>query len=443
MVFNISTLVKKDALLKAFVTDLWGKFHQVIFPISELQHLCSIWLPIDGSSFEGINIVNDADARMKWLSDTILLCPEEIQGSEKQEYWIICELLTSEWLPHPHCPRWLLKKMQARLANEWEGWKLYLGAEPEAYLIKDKSQLLTTTGGNTSYCDTKSDITHIVLHITNILQKIGFQIERSHTEVGQEQFEINWKFDTAEKNADQIQFYKLICLKVAKQFWYDVTFLPKPYPNRNGSGMHFNISVLSPEKNLFFNARQEKNHYFSDTALNFLEWILSEVRSLSAVANRAEASYARLVPGFEAPVVVAIGAKNRTVLCRVPSLNDPKKLEKMLRAEFRFPDPLANPYLLCSCFLALWLEGIHTKKKFSGFTEKNLYAMSLDEIYADGFKILPRTLWESYEIFSQNKIYEKYLWVSLCQSYKWLLMEEIWQAQAYANTYSTEKNYLA
>ncbi len=117
--------------------------------------------------------------------------------------------------------------------------------------------------------------------------------------------------------------------------------------------MHFNISVLSPEKNLFYDENNEEKHYFSEEALFFLQGILSHVRSLSSIANRAEASYARLVPGFEAPVVVAIGAKNRTVLCRVPSLSDPKKLAKMLRAEFRFPDPLANPYLLCAAMIAL------------------------------------------------------------------------------------------
>lgn len=319
---------------------------------------------------------------------------------------------------------------------------MYIWAEPEWYLVLDKSTLLSTWWWNSSYFDSKSNITHIIWEITNTLEGLDFSIERAHTEVGHEQFEINWKYDIAERTADKIQIYKLVCLKIARLYWYNITFLPKPYPDRNGSGMHFHLSVNNEKENLFFDENNKKWRYFSQWALSFLQNILDNMNSMSAIANKAEASYARLVPGFEAPVVIAIASKNRSVACRIPAVEDPKKLKKWIRAEFRFPDPLANPYLLASAFIILGIQGFEKKVKFKKFTDKNLYNLSLSQILDAGFKILPRNLWEALSDFSKNTEFKKQLWEWLFESYRNIILDEIYESQPYANTRSTLKHFL-
>lgn len=442
MAYTLRSLAKKDAILKAMVTDVAGRFHELIFPIKFLPELCDTWLAFDGSSFEGINTVSNADAVMLGQFETIIQCPKNIQTTDKEEYWIICNIHDTDGNPHPNCVRNLIIQMQDTLWEVWDWWKLYLWAEPEAYFVSDTSKLLGTDGGNTSYFDTKSDIIHIVGEITNTLSEIWFEIERAHTEVGQKQFEINWKYDAAEKTADKIQLYKLICLKVARIYDIEVTFLPKPYPNRNGSGMHYHLSVSNEKENLFFDESNKKWRFFSKPALSFLQSILNNSRAIASIANKAEASYARLVPGFEAPVVLAIAPKNRSAACRVPAVEDPKKLKKWIRAEFRFPDPLANPYLLASAFLGCGLEGIQKNTKFQGFTTENLYALNLDQIYEAWYSILPRSLGESYNELWNSPVLKKYLWTSIYEELRKLMREEIWESQPYANYHSTMKHYL-
>jgi len=212
---------------------------------------------------------------------------------------------------------------------------------------------------------------------------MGFAIERCHTEVGEDQFETNRRFDTAERTGDKIQMYKLLAHKVARQYGYDVTFLPKPYASRNGSGMHCHMSVQTEKANLFYDASKKEQKYFSDKGLQFLQGILNEARAIAAIANSAEVSYARLVPGFEAPCIIAMGEHNRSAACRIPAIADKASLPRSLRVEMRFPDPLANPYLLASAFIAAGLHGVATKVPFKGFTDKNLYHLSLDEIKAE------------------------------------------------------------
>lgn len=439
---SIIKIANEDALLKAMVTDLSGKFRELIFPSKYILDLCNDWMAYDWSSFIGINSINVSDSVLLWCKDTLVKCPVKLQETEKPEYWIICDIVDKQWNPHPNCVRSKLNSLQDELADKWEWGNMFIWAEPEAYFIEDDKHLLNMEWWNKNYFNWKSDKVFLIAEITNTLQEIWFEIERAHTEVWSDQFEINWKFDDAIWTCDKIQLYKLISHKVARKFGYNVTFLPKPFPNRNWSWMHFHISVLNTKKNLFYSAKNDIYHNLSDDALNFIQAILNNIRSISCISNKSEASYARLVPWFEAPNVIALGAINRSTACRIPIITDKKWREIWIRAEFRFPDPLANPYLLSCAFIIMWLEGLEKKTKFKWFTEEDLFAFSYKELLKKWYKFMPRNLFEAYWELNKNNILKEKLWESMFNAYDEMILEEIDECQSYGNVYSLKKHYL-
>jgi len=442
--FNISAIEKVDGIVKALVTDLAGGFKEIIFPTKYLSKIISPGVAYDGSSFQGINEINSSDAILVGDPETIVQIPENLTDTEKPEFWIICDIFATDGTPHKNCARSKLKNLQKKLEKIWDGGNLMMGAEPEAYFVspEKKEDLGMTRGGNSNYFNPKDPKTPIVAEIQAALDKMNFKIERAHTEVGEDQFEVNWEFDRAERTADKIQIYKLIAHKIAQQHGFDVTFLPKPHPLRNGSGMHCHISVINKKENLFFEKNPAQKN-FSKKSLQFLTGILKNARPLAAIGCSTEISYARLVPGFEAPCIVAIGDCNRSAACRIPAIAD-KKLEKIAkRVELRFPDPLANPYLLAAAFIATGISGLENSEKFIGFTEENLYELSLEDVQKKGFTLLPRNLWEAFSEFSSSKILREKLGAEIFESHQKILLDEINSCQPFANLESIRRHYFA
>ncbi len=441
---SIDEIIKEDAIVKAMATDLIGGFKEIIFPAKILKELIEVGVAYDGSSFHGINAINKSDAILQGVKETLIKCHESIVDIEKPEYWIICNILdTNTMKPHENCSRSRLIKMQEKLKKIWHNGNLFTGAEPEAFFIENHKNIGNREELNSNYFNSKDPKTIITTEIQDILSTMGYEIERAHAERADDQFEINWEFDKAERTADRIQMYKLICHKVAVNYDLDVTFLPKPYPNRNGSGMHCHISVGDGNENFFYDDKKSDENYFSDKALNFLNGILDNARPLAAIANSTEVSYARLVPGCEAPCVIAMGQCNRSAACRIPAIANKTTFKKAIRAEFRFPDPLANPYLLKAGFIAAGIDGLERKLKFSGFLNENLYQYGIKEIFAKGYKLLPRNLWEAYSEFINSQVLKENLGEVMHESYADLILDEIDSCQKYANVESVKRHYFA
>ncbi len=439
--FSIEDVAKQDAILKALVTDLSGGFREIIFPISTLLELCSTGVAYDGSSFIGINNINSSDSILKGDPRTLIKVDESITDLDKTEFWIICDIFDTKGKPHSNCARSQLQNLQKELARAWDGGQMMMGAEPEAFFVEKKEHLGTANGGNSNYFNPRDPKSFLIAEIARVIGNMGFEVERAHAEVGDEQFEINWRFDIAERTADRIQYFKLISHKVARNHGLDVTFLPKPYPTRNGSGMHCHLSVANDTGNLFYDAKRTEFKNFTEKALQFLTGILSHSRSLAAIANPTEVSYSRLVPGFEAPCVIAMGDCNRSALCRIPAVADQKFWEKGIRAEFRFPDPMTNPYLLAAGFIATGLDGLKKSLVFDGFYDEDLYALSLKELRARNLEILPRTLWESFSIFEKDKVLREKLGEHMHTSFGDILLDEIDVCQPFANLESMRRHY--
>ncbi len=439
--FSIEDAAQQDAILKALVTDLSGGLREIIFPISTLIELCSTGVAYDGSSFIGVNDINSSDSILKGDPRTLVKVDESIADIDKTEFWIICDIIDTKGKPHSNCARSQLQKLQNELAKVWNGGQMMMGAEPEAFFIEKKEYVGTANGGNSNYFNPRDPKSFLIAEIARVIGNMGFEVERAHAEVGDEQFEVNWRFDVAERTADRIQYFKLISHKVVRNYGFDVTFLPKPYPTRNGSGMHCHISVGNETGNLFYDSKRTEFKNFSKKALQFSTGILLHSRSLTAIANPTEVSYARLVPGFEAPCVVAMGDCNRSALCRIPAVADDKLWSKAIRAEFRFPDPMANPYLLAAGFIATGLDGLKKELSFDGFYDENLYALNRKELQSRNLELLPRTLWEAFSFFEKNEVLREKLGESIHTSFGNILLDEIDSCQPFANTESVRRHY--
>ena len=219
--------------------------------------------------------------------------------------------------------------------------------------------------------DTQQDIrTEMCL----LMEELGIKVERQHHEVATGgQAEIDFRFDTLVKTADNMMLYKYVIKNVAKKHGKTVTFMPKPLFGDNGSGMHTHQSLWHKGKPLFAGKEYAG---LSKMALNYIGGILKHAKALAALCNPTTNSYKRLVPGFEAPVNLAYSARNRSAAIRIPTFSESPKAK---RIEYRPPDPSANPYLCYAALLMAGLDGIQNKISPGEPMDRNLYELPPEE----------------------------------------------------------------
>ena len=205
------------------------------------------------------------------------------------------------------------------------------------------------------------------------MKRLGMKVDKHHHEVASCQHELGLIFGELTKQADEIQKYKYVIHNVAHAYGKSATFMPKPVFGDNGSGMHVNMSIWKDGKPLFAG---DKYADLSQEALWFIGGILAHAKSLNAFTNPTTNSYKRLIPGFEAPVLRAYSARNRSGCVRIPWTESPKAK----RVEARFPDPAANPYLAFSALLMAGLDGIKNKIDPGEAMDKNLYDLPAEEL---------------------------------------------------------------
>jgi glutamine synthetase len=207
----------------------------------------------------------------------------------------------------------------------------------------------------------------------SVMHEMGVAVEKHHHEVGAAQHELGIRFDTLTRCADKMQIYKYVVHQVANAYGKTATFMPKPIYGDNGSGMHVHQSIWTNGQPLFAG-----NQYadLSEEALFYIGGILKHARAINAFTNPTTNSYKRLVPGFEAPVLLAYSARNRSAGCRIPHAASPKGK----RVEVRFPDPCANPYLAFTAMLMAGLDGIRNRIHPGEPMDKNLYDLPPEEL---------------------------------------------------------------
>ncbi|MGE0847327.1 MAG: type I glutamate--ammonia ligase, partial [Flavobacteriaceae bacterium] len=207
----------------------------------------------------------------------------------------------------------------------------------------------------------------------SVMKQMGVEVEKHHHEVAAAQHELGLKFDTLTRIADKMQIYKYAVHQVAHAYGKTATFMPKPVYGDNGTGMHCHQSIWKAGKPVFAGKRYAD---LSDECLWYIGGVIKHAKAINAFSNPSTNSYKRLVPGFEAPVLLAYSSRNRSASCRIPWTTSPKAK----RVEVRFPDPAANPYLCYAALLMAGLDGIKNKIHPGDAMDKDLYDLPPEEL---------------------------------------------------------------
>jgi glutamine synthetase len=302
-------------------------------------------------------------------------------------------------------PRGILARVTRELKDEYQA-EYFTRPEMEFYVLTPDFHKIDS-GGYMSL-PPKDKGYFLRKLIVNTLDEVEVPYKTFHSEVGPGQHEVEFEAMSAIRAADNVQFFKQIAKMVALEHTEDwiVSFMPKPFINESGTGMHIHQMISSPEKNLFKGSGSE----LSEFALYFIGGQLHYASEMAAITNPIINSYRRLVPGIEAPVYKTWGVANRTALIRVPGY-------EAGRLEYRSPDAATNIYFTLALLLAAGLEGVRRKLDPPEEAEFDADTLSLKELKEKGIEILPRTLEEALEEFRKSKFVENILGSALHQEY--------------------------
>ncbi|MBL8051129.1 MAG: type I glutamate--ammonia ligase [Anaerolineales bacterium] len=397
--------VKEDKVkfLSLQFTDVLGSVKSVDMPIRHLEGVLEDGAWFDGSSVEGFARIQESDMRLKIDPDTYAVLPWSAENSKRAR--VFCDIYTPAGDPFPGDPRGALKRILKKLDEK--GWKFNIGPEPEFFLFKATNghgvhPAPHDTGG---YFDFSSFDEAVVVRtaLMDALDAMGLDVEVGHHEVALGQHEIDFRFADALKTADNVLTLKYTVKAIAAQHGLVASFMPKPVFGINGSGMHCHQSLFDTKSgdNLFFDAKDTA--HLSPLAYSFIAGQLAHARALAGVVAPTVNSYKRLVPGYEAPVYIGWAQQNRSALIRIPRYTEGR--DKSVRAELRFPDPSANPYLAFTAMLAAALDGIDKKMEApKPLNNINLYHLNKEERTKLGVTELPGSLAESLGELEKNAV---------------------------------------
>ncbi len=382
-------------------TDTKGKMQHVTAEASCVsEDTFADGYAFDGSSIAGWKGIEASDMLLMPDPDSAHLDPFFAQSTVA----VFCDVREpSTGQLYERDPRGIAKKAEAYMKSLGVGDKVFFGPEAEFFIFDDvrftiepynmgfrldSTELPANSGteyemGNLGHrprtkggyfpvppVDSCQDIRSEML---SVMAEMGVSVEKHHHEVGAAQHELGIKFAPMVTIADHLQVYKYVVHMVAQAYGKTACFMPKPVYGDNGSGMHVHQSIWNGDTPVFAG---NKYADLSETCLSYIAGILKHAKAINAFTNPTTNSYKRLVPGFEAPVLLAYSARNRSASCRIPHVSNPKAK----RIEVRFPDPGANPYLAFTAMLMAGLDGITNKLNPGDAIDKNLYDLPPAEL---------------------------------------------------------------
>lgn len=383
-------------------TDTRGQSHHITIPVSAINRdFFENGKMIDGSSIKGWQKIHQSDLALIPDCSTILLDP----FYQDTTLIIQCNVVDPQtMLGYERDPRSIAQRGEAWLKSTGIADAAMFGPEPEFFLFDDARWETSMNGsfykidsdeaqwnsgkvfdgGNIGHrpsvkggyfplppVDSSQDIRSA---ICLTLESLGMIVEAHHHEVATgNQCEVATHYNSLTKKADELQLLKYVVHNVAHNYGKTATFMPKPLVGDNGNGMHCHQSLMKDGVNLFTG---DEYAGLSETALYYLGGIIKHARALNAFTNPATNSYKRLVPGFEAPVLLAYSARNRSAAIRIPHVANPKGR----RIEVRFPDPMSNPYLAFTAMMMAGVDGIMKKIHPGQPIDKDLYDLPPEEL---------------------------------------------------------------
>lgn len=437
--------MSKDTLLAAIkehdakfidlrFTDTIGKEQHITIPVSAVDDdFVDSGKMIDGSSFKGWQKIHQSDLAL--LPDLTTILPDPFY--QDNTLFVRCNVVDPQtMLGYERDPRSLAERAEVHLQSTGIADKVFFGPEPEFFIFDD---VRFETGMSGSFYKIDSDEAHwnsgkhieggnighrpgvkggyfpvppvdssqdIRSAICQTLESLGIVVEAHHHEVATaNQCEVATRFNTLTKKADELQILKYVVHNVSHNYGKTATFMPKPLVGDNGSGMHCHQSLMKDGVNLFAG---DQYAGLSETALYYIGGIIKHARALNAFTNPATNSYKRLVPGFEAPVLLAYSARNRSAAIRIPHVSNPKAR----RIEVRFPDPSANPYLAFAAMMMAGLDGIQNKIHPGLPIDKDLYDLPPEELMdvptvSSSLEQAVESLRQDHEFLLQGDVFSK------------------------------------
>jgi glutamine synthetase len=382
-------------------TDPRGKWQHTAQHVSTIdEDAFRDGVMFDGSSIAGWKAINESDMILMLDAETAVMDP----FAAKPQMIVFCDIVEpSTGQFYARDPRATSKLAEAYVRASGVGDSVICGAEAEFFVFDSVRfgtgrnysmfQLDSIEGPDASMKDfPEGNMGHrpgikggyfpvppvdsevdLRAEMLSTMGEMGLVIEKHHHEVAQSQHELGTRFTTLTKMADQMQIYKYCVHNVAHSYGKTATFMPKPIYGDNGSGMHTHLSIWKDGKPLFAgNAYAD----LSEMCLYFIGGIIKHAKACNAFTNPSTNSYKRLIPGFEAPVLLAYSARNRSASCRIPYTTNPKGK----RVEVRFPDPTANPYLAFSALTMAGMDGIRNKIHPGDAMDKDLYDLPPEEL---------------------------------------------------------------
>lgn len=376
-------------IVNLWFTDILGMLKSFGITPHQLKEALDEGLGFDGSSVEGFARIYESDLIAVPDVSTFQLLPWKIDGHLHAR--MMCDILNPDGTPYPGDPRQVLRR-NLQKAKEM-GFDFNVGPELEYFYFKSnkEAEILDQAG----YFDLVPDDLGTELRHKTIqsLQGIGIAVEVGHHEVAPSQHEIDLKYMEAMRMADATVTYRYVVKTIARENGVYATFMPKPLFGENGSGMHVHQSLFKQGRNAFFDANGPQ--HLSEVGRGYMAGVMRHAKEMCVVTNQWVNSYKRLVPGYEAPVYVAWGQRNRSALVRVPMYKPGK--ESATRIEFRCPDPACNPYLAFSVMLAAGLKGIQDRYDLPSAVEEDIFHMTSTEKAARGIDTLPDSLYAAIE----------------------------------------------
>lgn len=398
---DVLNCLKEDASIKfirIIFPDVLGRDMSFTIPSQELKSAFEFGKGFDGSSVEGFARIEESDLTIVPDPKTFRVCPwsYELNGLSWKEAVVFGDIFNPAGKHFEGDPRYILKKT---LEDTKEYGQLLGGPELEFFIFGNEHAPILLDHGGYFYSGQWGEIRKAS---QLYLMEMGIDCECDHHEVAPSQHEIDIRFQDALNMADSVVLAKYAIKRVARKLGLFVSFMPKPITDLCGNGMHLHLSLWKKNKNLFF-----ENSALSDFAKKYIMGLIKYGKEIQVVLNQWVNSYKRLVPGYEAPVYMAWGTKNRSAYIRVPEYQPGK--ENSTRIELRSPDSACNIYLAMAIIQAAGIQGIKENLKFLPPEEKDIYEMKKSEMKRRKIKILSSNLQQAADLFKKSGLCQNVL----------------------------------
>ncbi|MBB3044131.1 type I glutamate--ammonia ligase [Nocardioides sp. LMS-CY] len=400
--FVLRALEERDVrFVRLWFTDVLGFLKSVAVAPAELEQAFSEGIGFDGSSIEGFARVYESDMLAKPDPSTFQILPWR-SGDGPSTARMFCDISMPDGSPSYADPRYVLKRTLSTAADK--GFTFYTHPEIEFYLFKD----VPASGAEPIPVDRSGYFDHTAQsrgadfrrEAITMLEAMGISVEFSHHEGGPGQQEIDLRYADALTTADNIMTFRTVVREVALTQGIWASFMPKPFTDQPGSGMHTHVSLFEGDNNAFFEAGAE--YQLSKTGRGFIAGILKHASEISCVTNQWVNSYKRMLWGAEAPSYVCWGHNNRSAMIRVPMYKPLKG--QSTRVELRTLDAACNPYLAYAVVLAAGMKGIEEGYELPREAEDDVWSLSERERKSLGIDPLPKSLHDAIEIAEDSEL---------------------------------------